>query len=119
MGKKYSKHRAEDEAYMVLVEKPEGRKPLGKSRRRCEDNIKMDRREKGWDVMDWVTLAQDGGQWRDLVNTVMDFRSHTILGFLSKRAPGGFSSRTQLHGVSSVQQETQNPVLTLGVCLVV
>jgi hypothetical protein len=44
------------------------------------DNIKMDLREIGWDGMDWIDLAQDRNQWRDLVNTVMNLRFHKILG---------------------------------------
>jgi hypothetical protein len=61
-------------AYNILVGKPEGRRPLGRPRRRWEDNIKMDLREIGfWDV-DWIHLAQDRERWRDLVNTVMNLR---------------------------------------------
>jgi hypothetical protein len=61
-------------AYMILVGKPEGRKPLGSPRRRCVDNIKMDLREIGWDGIDWIDLAQNRDQWRALVNTVMNLR---------------------------------------------
>jgi hypothetical protein len=57
-------------AYRILVENPEGNRP----RRRWMDNIKMDLREIGWDGMDWIDLAQDGDQWRALVNTVMNLR---------------------------------------------
>jgi 3-oxoacyl-ACP reductase-like protein len=54
------------------VGKPEGKRPLGKSRRRWEDNIKMDLQEMGcWD-MDWIELAQDRDRWRALVNPVMN-----------------------------------------------
>jgi hypothetical protein len=56
------------------VRKPEGKRPLGRRRRRWEDNIKIDLREIGWDVMDWIDLAQDRDQWRALVNTVMNLR---------------------------------------------
>jgi hypothetical protein len=56
------------------VGKPEGKRPLGRPRRRWVDNIKMDLRETGWDGMDWIDLAQDRNQWRALVNTVMNFR---------------------------------------------
>jgi len=55
-----------------LVGKPEGKRPLGKYRRRWEDNIRMDVREIGWEVVDTVHLTQDKGQWQPLVNTVMD-----------------------------------------------
>jgi hypothetical protein len=61
-------------AYTILVGKPEGKRPLGRPRRRCEDNIKMGLTEIGWDVMDWIELAQDRDQWRALVNTVMNLR---------------------------------------------
>jgi hypothetical protein len=61
-------------AYRILVGKPEGKRPLGRPRRRWVDNIKMDLREIGWDGMEWIELAQDRDQWRDLVNTVMNLR---------------------------------------------
>ena len=61
-------------AYRALVGKPEGRRPLGRPRRRWEDNIKMDLREVGWGGMDWINLAQDRDRWRALVNAVMNFR---------------------------------------------
>jgi hypothetical protein len=56
------------------VGKPEGKRPLGRPRRRWVDNIKMDLREIGWYGMDWIDLAQNGVQWRALVNTVMNLR---------------------------------------------
>jgi hypothetical protein len=56
------------------VGKPEGNKPLGRPRRRWEDNIKMDLREIGWGGMDWMYLAQDRDQWRAVVNTVINLR---------------------------------------------
>jgi hypothetical protein len=59
-------------AYGILVGKPEGKRPLGRPRRRWVDNIKMDLREIGWDGMDWIDLAQERDQWRALVNTVMN-----------------------------------------------
>jgi hypothetical protein len=61
-------------AYRILVGKPEGKKPLGRPRRRWVDNIKMDLREIGWDGMVWIDLAQERDQWRALVNTVMNLR---------------------------------------------
>jgi hypothetical protein len=60
--------------YRVLVGKPEGKTPLGKPRRSCVDNNKIDLRELGWDGRDWIELAQDRDQWRALVNTVMNLR---------------------------------------------
>jgi hypothetical protein len=60
-------------AYRILVGRPEGRRPLGRPRRRWEDNIKMDLRT--WDGgMDWIELAQDRDRWRALVNAVMNLR---------------------------------------------
>jgi hypothetical protein len=67
MGKKRNAHR-------ILVRKPDGKRPLGRPRRRWVDNIKMDLSEIGWDGMDWIDLAEDMGQWRALVNTVMKLR---------------------------------------------
>jgi hypothetical protein len=61
-------------AYRILVGKPEGRRPLGRPRRKWVDNIKMDLRGIGWGGMDWIDLAQDRDQWRALVNTVMNLR---------------------------------------------
>ena len=57
--------------YMVLVRNTEGKRPLGRPRRRWEDNIKMDLQEVECGVMDWIELAQDRGRWRALVNAVM------------------------------------------------
>jgi hypothetical protein len=58
----------------VLVEKPEGKGPLGRPRRRWEDNIKMDLREIGINGLNWIPIAQDRVLWRDFVNTVMNLR---------------------------------------------
>jgi hypothetical protein len=58
----------------IFAGKPEGKRPLGRPRCRWVDNIKMDLRERGWDGMDWIDLAQDRDRWRALVNTVMNFR---------------------------------------------
>jgi hypothetical protein len=62
-------------AYSILVGKQEGKRPLGRPRRRRVDNIKIDLGELGWDGADWVDLAQDTDQWRVLVNTVMNLRA--------------------------------------------
>jgi hypothetical protein len=59
-------------AYRIVVGKPEGKRPLGRPRRRWVDNIKMDLRKKGWDGVDWIYMAQDRDQWRALVNTVFN-----------------------------------------------
>jgi hypothetical protein len=60
--------------YRVLVGRPEGKRPLGRPRRRWEDNIKMDLREIGIDGAKWIRLAQDRVQWRACVNMVMNLR---------------------------------------------
>jgi len=60
--------------YRVLVGKPEGKRPLGRPRRRWEDNIKMDLQEVGGGCGNWIELAQDRDRWRALVSTVMNFR---------------------------------------------
>ncbi|KAJ4447543.1 hypothetical protein ANN_09550 [Periplaneta americana] len=61
-------------AYRVLVGRPEGKRPLGRPRRRWEDNIKMDLREVGHDDRDWINLAQDRNQWRAYVRAAMNLR---------------------------------------------
>jgi hypothetical protein len=61
-------------AYRILMGKPDGKRPLGRPRRRWVDYIKMNLREIGWDGMDWFVLDQDRDQWRALGNTVMNFR---------------------------------------------
>jgi hypothetical protein len=61
-------------AYRALVRNTEGKRPLGRPRRRWVKNIKMDLREIGWDDTDWIDLAQDRDQWRAPVNTVMNLR---------------------------------------------
>jgi hypothetical protein len=58
--------------YRILVGKPEGKRPLGRQRRKWVDNVKMDLREIEWDEMDWIDLAVDRDQWPALVNTVMN-----------------------------------------------
>jgi hypothetical protein len=62
--------------YKVLVGRPEGKRPLGRPRRRWEDNIKMDLREIGIDGANWIRLAQDRVRWRNFVNTVMNLGVH-------------------------------------------
>jgi hypothetical protein len=58
--------------YRLLVAKPEGKRPLGKPRRRWIDNIKKDSLEIGVSVVDWIGLAQDRYRWRALVNSVLN-----------------------------------------------
>jgi hypothetical protein len=61
-------------AYRLLVGKQEGKRILGRPRRRWVDNIRMDLGEVGWGDVDWIGLAQDRNRWRALVNSVLDFR---------------------------------------------
>jgi hypothetical protein len=61
-------------ACRILVEKPEGKRPLGRPRHRGEDNIKMDFRQIGWSGTDCTDLAQDRDQWRAFVNTEINLR---------------------------------------------
>jgi hypothetical protein len=85
-------------AYRILVGNPEGKRPLGRPRRRWVVNIKIVVREIGWDGMDWIDLAQDRDQWRALVNTVMNLRVSKNAGkFLSCCTIDSFSRRAQLH----------------------
>jgi hypothetical protein len=60
--------------YRVLIGRPEVKRPLVRPRRKWEDNIKMDLREIGIDGANWIQLAQDRVQWRDIVNTVTKLR---------------------------------------------
>jgi hypothetical protein len=62
------------DVYRVLVGRPEGKRPLGRPRRRWEDNIKMDLREMRIDGADWIQVAQDRVRWRAFVNMVMNLR---------------------------------------------
>jgi hypothetical protein len=64
----------ERNVYKVLMGKPEGRRPLGRPRRRWEDRIRMDLMEIGLGSVHWIQLAQDRDRWRAVVNTVMNLR---------------------------------------------
>jgi hypothetical protein len=74
MGRACSTNGAKGNEYMILVGKPEGKRPLGRPKRRWVDNIKTDLREITWDGMDRIDLAQNRDQWKALVNTVMNLR---------------------------------------------
>jgi hypothetical protein len=60
--------------YRVLMGKPEGKRPLGRPRRRWEYGIRINLRETGWGSVDWIQLAQDRDRWRAVVNAVMNLR---------------------------------------------
>jgi hypothetical protein len=60
-------------AYKLLIGKPEGKRPLRRTRRRWVDNIKMDLIEIEWGSVDWICLPQDGYKWRALANTIINF----------------------------------------------
>jgi hypothetical protein len=74
VGGACSTNREKRNVYRLLVEKPEGKIPLGRPRRRWIDNIKLDLLEMGLSVVDWIGLAQDRYRWRALVNSVMYLR---------------------------------------------
>jgi hypothetical protein len=74
MGRACSRNGGDEECLKDIGRKPEGKRPLGRPRRRWVDNIKMDLREIEWDGMDCIELAEDKDQWRALVNTVMNLR---------------------------------------------
>ena len=87
--------------YRVLVGKPEGKRPLGRPRRRWVDNIRMELQEVGCGYMDWIGLARDRERWWKLVSVVMNLRVPWNAGnFLTSCKPVSFSRRTLHHGVS-------------------
>jgi len=72
--KKVVRMGARRDVYRVLVGKPEGKRPLGRPRCRCDDNIMMDLQEVGCWGMDWIDLAQDRDRWQALLNAEMNLR---------------------------------------------
>jgi hypothetical protein len=72
MGREGSTNGAKRNASRILVGNPDGKRPLGRPRRKWEGHIIMDVREIRWGGMDWIDPAQDREQWRALVNTVMN-----------------------------------------------
>jgi hypothetical protein len=61
-------------AYRLFVKKPEGKRPVGRPRRRWVDNIRMDLVEVGWGDVGWIGLAKDRNRWRAVVNSVLNLR---------------------------------------------
>jgi hypothetical protein len=102
--------------YRLLVRKPEGKRPLGRPRRRWINNIKMELLEIGLSVVDWIDLTQDRYRWRAFVNSVMNLR----IPYNAGKLPSGciscdLSSGTQLHRVSWLVSHLisrSNPILT-------
>jgi hypothetical protein len=84
-------------AYRLLVGKPEGKRPLGRPRRRWVDNIRKDLGEVGWSDVDWIGLAQDRNRWRALVISVFNLNAGKLSSGLTS---SGLSSSAQLHRVS-------------------
>jgi hypothetical protein len=74
MGGPCSTNGEKRNAYRLLVGKPEGKRPLGRPRRRWVDKIRMDLGEVGWGDVDWIGLAQDRNRWRGVVNSVLNLR---------------------------------------------
>jgi hypothetical protein len=72
----------ERKVYKVLVGKPEGKRPLGRPRRRWEDEIRMDLRETGLGCVDWIRLSQDRDRWRAVVSAVMNLRVLALAEFV-------------------------------------
>ena len=80
MGGTRKTYGAKERRYMVLMGKTEGNKPHGSSRRRWDDNIKMDLQEVGGSCGDWMELAQDRDSWGALVSTVRNLRVPKLRG---------------------------------------
>ena len=91
-----------DDIFMTaMVGKPEGKRPLGRPRRRWVDNIRTDLQEVGCGYMDWIGLAQGRDRWRTLVSAVMNLQvPWNAWNFLTSCKPVSFSRRTLHHGVS-------------------
>jgi hypothetical protein len=101
MGGPCSTNGEKRNAYRLLVGKAEGKRPLGRPRRRWVDNVRMDLGEVGWRYVDWIGLAQDRNRWRGLVNSVLNLRVPRNAGKLSSGIASSVLSRSaQLHRLS-------------------
>jgi hypothetical protein len=90
-------------AYRLLMGKPEGKRLLGRPKRRWLDNIRMDLVEVGWGEVDLIGLTEDRDRWRALVNSVLNLRVPRNAGKLSSvQTTRDLSSSVQLHRVSSL-----------------
>ena len=100
--------------YRVLVGKPEGKRPVGRPRRRWVDNIRTDLQDVRCGYMDWIGLAQDRDSWRTLVSAAMNLRvPWNAQNFLTSCKPVSFSRRTLHHGVSKyVSDQATEEALT-------
>jgi hypothetical protein len=74
MGRACNTHGELRKAYIILVRKLGGKRPLGRHRHRWEDNIRKDLRETGWEVVDLIHMGQDSDQWQALVKTIMNLQ---------------------------------------------
>jgi hypothetical protein len=81
--------------YKVLVEKPEGKRPLGRPWRMWEEEIIMELREIGWGSVEWIQLAQEKDQWRALVNTMKNLRVLAPRSYLFSQIVDSLLSSTQ------------------------
>jgi hypothetical protein len=100
-GARHVASMGERNTYNIVVGKPEGKRPLGRPSRRCDDNIRMDLRETGWEVLDWMNLTYVRVHWRVIINAVMNLRVPLKTeSFLTIRETISFSKMTLLHAVS-------------------
>jgi hypothetical protein len=87
-------------SYKILVRKPEGKIPLRQHRHKWEDNVRIDLREIGWKVVDWIHLAHDRNQWQALANMVMNLQVPQKEGnVLTNRVTLSFSRMTLFYGI--------------------
>jgi hypothetical protein len=114
-------HAWERNVYKVLMGKREGKRPLGRPRRRWEDGIRMDLRKIGWESVEWIQLAQDRDRWRAIVNTVINFRVLAPWRLCcSVQTIAGIASLTRCHTCTSYTSATVKNLavfLTYNSCL--